>query len=118
MRISLPFIAALAVITMTGCRSPYVETTIANRTGGDISDLQVDYPSASFGKNTLPSDADFHYRFKLQGEGPVKVSYTDAAHHDHAITGPTLYEGQHGTLRIDINLPDNVAFAPALIPTH
>ena len=111
-------LAAAALLLLTGCRSPYVETTIANRTGGAISDLQVDYPSASFGKNALPSDADFHYRFKLQGEGPIKVSYTDDAHHDHAITGPTLYEGQHGTLRIDINLPDNAAFAPALIPTH
>jgi hypothetical protein len=118
MRISLALIAALAIATMTGCRSPYVEATIANRTGGEITELQVDYPSASFGKDTLPNDADFHYRFKLQGSGPLKLSYTDAAHHDHAITGPVLYEGQQGTLRIDINLPDNAAFAPALTPAH
>ena len=111
-------IAALTLTTLTGCRSPYVEATIANRTGGDISELQVEYPSASFGKDALPNDADFHYRFKLQGEGPIKLSYTDATHHDHAITGPVLYEGQHGTLRIDINLPDNAAFAPQLIPAH
>jgi hypothetical protein len=117
MRIRLTLAAAL-LLTLTGCRSPYVETTIANRTGGEISDLQVEYPSASFGKNTLPNGADFHYRFKIQGSGPVKVSYADAEHHDHAITGPTLYEGQHGTLRIDINLPDNVEFAPVLVPAH
>lgn len=118
MRISLALIAALTVITITGCRSPYVEAVIANRTGGEITELQVDYPSASFGKDVLPNDADFHYRFKLQGYGPIKLSYTDAAHHDHAFTGPVLYEGQQGTLRIDINLPDNAAFAPALTPVH
>jgi hypothetical protein len=111
-------IAAVTLTALAGCRSPYVEATIANRTGGDITELQVDYPSASFGKNTLPNDADFHYRFKLQGQGPLKLSYTDAAHHDHAITGPMLYEGQQGTLRIDINLPDNAVFATALTPTH
>jgi hypothetical protein len=116
MRIVL--IAALAVTALTGCRSPYVETTIANRTGGEITVLQVEYPSASFGKNTLANGDDFHYRFKLQGYGPIKLSYTDAAHHDHAFTGPVLYEGQHGTLRIDINLPGNAAFAPDLIPAH
>jgi hypothetical protein len=118
MRIYLALIAAVALFGLTGCRSPYVEATIANRTGGDISELQVEYPSASFGKNALPNDADFHYRFKLQGEGPIKLSYTDAAHRDHAITGPVLYEGQQGTLRIDINLPDNVEFAPSLTPAH
>jgi hypothetical protein len=111
-------LAAAVLLTITGCRSPYVETTVANRTGGDISELQVEYPSASFGKDKLPNDADFHYRFKLQGDGPIKVSYTDAAHHDHSVTGPTLYQGQQGTLRIDINLPDNVAFAPLLTPAH
>ncbi len=63
-------LAAAALLTITGCRSPYVETTIANRTGGDITELQVDYPSASFGKDVLPNDADFHYRFKLQGRAP------------------------------------------------
>ena len=111
-------LAAAALLALTGCRSPYVETTIANRTGGEITVLQVEYPSASFGKNTLANDADFHYRFKLQGSGAIKLSYTDATHHDHAFTGPVLYEGQHGTLRIDINLPDNAAFAPNLIPSH
>jgi hypothetical protein len=111
-------LAAAILLTIAGCRSPYVETTIANRTGGEITELQVDYPSASFGKDTLANDADFHYRFKLQGQGPIKLSYTDAAHHDHAFTGPILYEGQQGTLRIDINLPDNAAFAPVLTPAH
>jgi len=110
--------AALAITTISGCRSPYVETTIANRTGSDITELQVEYPSASFGKDALPSGADFHYRFKLQGSGPIKLSYTDAAHQDHAFTGPTLYEGQQGTLRIEIDPPNNAVFAPTLTPAH
>jgi len=112
------FAAIAALLLLTGCTSPYVAATIANRTGGDITVLQVDYPSASFGTEKLANDADFHYRFKLQGSGPVKVSYTDAAHHDHSITGPQMFEGQRGTLRITIDLPDNVTFSPQLTPAQ
>ncbi len=112
------FLATAALLLLAGCTSPYVQTTVANRTGGDITGLQIDYPSASFGTDKLANDADFHYRFKLQGSGPIKLSYTDSAHHDHAITGPTLYEGQRGIMRIAIDLPDNATFAPQLTPTH
>jgi len=110
--------ASLALIALAGCHSPYVNATIANRTGGPITELQIDYPSASFGANTLADGADLHYRFKLQGSGQLKLSYTDAQHQDHVIPGPTLYEGQQGTLRITINLPGNAAFAPSLTPAH
>ena len=110
--------ASLALIALAGCHSPYVNATIANRTGGPITELQIDYPSASFGANTLADGADLHYRFKLQGSGPIKLSYTDAAHHDHSITGPNLVEGQRGTLRIIIDLPDNAIFSPQLAPAQ
>jgi len=111
-------LATVALLLLTGCTSPYVVTTVANRTGGDITVLQIDYPSASFGTDKLANDADFHYRFKLQGSGPIKLSYTDAAHHDHSITGPNLVEGQRGTLRIIIDLPDNAIFSPQLAPAQ
>ncbi|MDR3734832.1 MAG: hypothetical protein P4L10_04760 [Acidobacteriaceae bacterium] len=111
-------LATAAALLLTGCTSPYVVTTVANRTGGDITVMQIDYPSASFGTEKLANDADFHYRFKLQGSGPIKLSYTDAAHHDHTITGPSLIEGQRGTLRITIDLPGNATFAPQLTPAH
>jgi len=117
MRIQLA-LAAAALLALTGCRSPYVEATISNHSGGKITELQVDYPSASFGDNYLANGEDFHYRFKLQGSGPVKISYTDAQRQNHAITGPALYEGQHGTLDIVINLPNNAGFAPNLLPRH
>jgi hypothetical protein len=111
-------LATAAALLLTGCTSPYVVTTVANRTGGDITVMQIDYPSASFGTEKLANDADFHYRFKLQGSGPIKLSYTDAAHHDHTITGPNLIEGQRGTLRITIDLSGNATFAPQLTPAH
>jgi hypothetical protein len=50
---------------------------VENRTGAAIELLEVDYPSASFGADTLASGADFHYRFQVRGSGPVKVQYTE-----------------------------------------
>jgi hypothetical protein len=111
-------ILAAALLALTGCASPYVETTISNRCGAPISELQVDYPSASFGATALADGADFHYRFKIQGSGTLKLSYTDAAHQDHLIPGPALLEGQRGTLRITIDAPGHALFAPALTPAN
>jgi hypothetical protein len=93
---------ALVTIAATGCKSPYVATTISNHTTQTIELLEVDYPSASFGTQALAPGADFHYRFKVIGSGNMKLLYTDSAHHDHKSDGPFLNEGAQGSLAIVI----------------
>jgi hypothetical protein len=96
-----PLIAlALVTIAFTGCRSPYVTTTVSNHSTLPIALLEVDYPSASFGTENLAPGADFHYRFKVIGSGNMKLLYTDSAHHDHKSDGPFLKEGAEGPLTI------------------
>jgi hypothetical protein len=98
-----PLIAlALGLIAITGCRSPYVATTVSNHSTQPIALLEVDYPSASFGTEALAPGADFHYRFKVLGSGSMKLLYTDSAHHDHKSDGPFLKEGAQGPLTIVI----------------
>jgi len=115
-------IHALALCTIflasTGCRSPYIEATVSNHTAQPIELIEVDYPSASFGTQNLAPGADFHYRFKVLGEGATKLLYTDSAHHDHKSDGPALKEGAEGRLAIVIT-PSNVTWqsTPAA-PTH
>ena len=87
---------------VTGCHSAYINSTISNETGQPVSLIQVDYPSASFGVQSLNPSQDFQYRFKVLGSGPVKLSYTDGLQHDHKATGPNLREGNEGALRIVI----------------
>lgn len=65
-----------------------------------MSLVEVDYPSASFGKEVLTDGGTFHYRFKILGSGATKVSWTDAEHHDHTVPGPELHEGEEGHLTI------------------
>jgi hypothetical protein len=105
-------------LAATGCRSPYIEVTVSNHTPQPIELLEVDYPSASFGTQNLAPGADFHYRFKVLGQGPTKLLYTDSAHHDHKSDGPSFKEGAEGRLTIVI-APTAVTWqsTPA-VPTH
>jgi hypothetical protein len=102
----LPRLALLALtlslVPLAGCHSPYIEADIVNATNSTLTLVEVDYPSASFGVETLAAGATYHYRFKILGSGPTKVLWTDAARHDHTIPGPSLNEGQQGTLVVTI----------------
>ena len=63
--------------------------------------LEVDYPSASFGADSLAAGSDFHYRFQVRGSGPVKVQYTEQpSRAPQQVSGPTLHERQEGRLQI------------------
>ncbi|MBS1798785.1 MAG: hypothetical protein JSS95_03070 [Acidobacteria bacterium] len=100
-------LALLPALCLTGCRSPYVATTVSNRTAEPIRLIEVDYPSASFGTQSLAPGADFHYRFKVLGEGKMKLIYTDSAHKEQDSEGPFLKEGAQGPVNITI-APDGV----------
>jgi hypothetical protein len=103
----VPFLAVLILIGTTGCHSPYVTAIVINRTAQPIQ-LEVDYPSASFGTEALAPGAVFQYRFKVLGSGNMKLLYTDSAHQDHKSDGPFLKEGAEGPLTITVT--DNHVF--------
>jgi hypothetical protein len=106
MRFTLPLALCTTLLAATGCHSPYIEATVSNHTAQPIELIEVDYPSASFGTQNLAPGADFHYRFKVLGEGTTKRIYTDNAHHDHKSDGPPLKEGAEGRLTIVITPSD------------
>jgi hypothetical protein len=97
-----PLFAAtlLSASLFSGCHSYHIDATIENRTGAPIQLLEVDYPSASFGADSLAAGADFHYRFQVNGSGQLKVEYTTANGQSVQIPGPMLVERQQGQLEI------------------
>jgi hypothetical protein len=113
-----PFYAAtlLSAFFFSACHSYHVDATIENRTGAPIQLLEADYPSASFGIDKLAPDAKFQYRFQVRGSGPLKVSYTAPNGQSVQISGPTLAEGQQGTLEIDLEPGGKAEFHPQLTP--
>jgi hypothetical protein len=104
----------MALAGMAGCHSYHVETVVENRTGEAIQLLEVDYPSASFGADSLASGADFHYRIQVQGSGRLKVLYTSKEGRPMQIDGPALAERQDGRLEIVLLPGGKAEFHPAL----
>jgi len=111
-------IALVATLAVSGCRSHHVAVTVENRTGAAVQLLEVDYPSASFGADSLAGNADLHYRIQIRGEGVVAVQYAGRGGVPVKMTGPQLAEGQEGSLHI-VLLPDGKAeFHPQLTAAH
>ena len=93
----------LPIAMLAGCKSAFVAATVHNSCGHRVSLVEVDYPSASFGVQSLSPGGELRYRFKILGSGPLKISYTDESSLEHTSTGPTLSEGEEGSLKITIS---------------
>jgi hypothetical protein len=104
----------MLAVALTACHSSHIDVTVENRTGGAVRLLEVDYPSASFGSDSLAADAIFHYRIKVDGSGPVNVQYTAADGRQAKVDGPALAEGQEGTLQILLAPGGKAEFHPHL----
>ena len=111
-RIALTLIGTVCL--MAGCKSPHVQVTVKNQTGADVKLLEVDYPSASFGVDTLGADSVYSYSIALTGEGPIKVQYTAPDKKQPQATGPTVNEGQAGKLEIVLLPGGKAEFHPEL----
>ncbi len=96
----LAAVALPLLLGTAGCRSCLVNTTVENQTGSPIKLLEVDYPNASYGAESLANRADFHYRIQVEGTGPLKVQYTASNDKQKHVTGPTLAKGDQGSLQI------------------
>jgi hypothetical protein len=93
---------AAAILTFSGCRSKHVEVIVENRSGGPVRLLEVDYPSASFGRNAMTADETYRYQIQVRGSGKVKVQYTGADGRTVQGEGAELSEGETGRLEIEL----------------
>ena len=106
----------LPALLFSACHSYHIDATIENHTGAPIQLLEVDYPTATFGADSLAADANFHYRFQVRGSGQLKVSYTAANGKTVQISGPALEERQQGNLDIVLEPSGKAEFHPQLTP--
>jgi hypothetical protein len=94
--------ALLSCLSLSACRSAFVQTAIVNHSGHDVTLVEVDYPSASFGTQQIGDSVTYHYRFKIQDSGPIKITFTGDSGKTYTATGPMLSEGQQGSLTITL----------------
>ena len=100
-------------VGLAGCRSRFVEVTIVNQ-GPTVHVMEFDYPSASFGANSLATGAQYHYRFKVQGSGPLSLQYEDGSGKTHTAQGPKVDLGDQGSLLVNIDARGAVTWTPDL----
>lgn len=100
---SLPVLLATTLASLTGCHSPQVSMTIFNASAQPVSLIEVDYPDASFGLDSLAAGASYHYNFQIAGDGPTRISWTDATRQGHSSAGPALHQGQQGALQATLS---------------
>ena len=118
-RIALILTAGFALLGSTGCRSYgsyWIDADVENQTGEPIHELEVDYPSASFGINSLAPGGAMHYRFQIRGSGPIKVAYTFEDGKSVHSQGLNLTEREHGNLIIRLSPQGKVDFVPNVEP--
>ncbi len=108
--------SVLLLQLLCGCRSHVVQATVVNDGATPLQNIEVDYPSASFGISSLPPGGRFPYHFEIQGAGKLQVQYLDSALHSHSSTGPRLREGQQGTLTVRIDGAGTVHWDAQLNP--
>ena len=115
----LPYLFATGtLLLLAGCHSPVIDATLTNATSDPLRLIEVDYPSASFGVQTLEPGGTFHYRFKVLGSGALKMSWTDNRRQEHASTGPNLSEGSEGKLAIIVSPDGTIAWNAATKPAR
>ena len=110
---AFPFLAVASAFLLMGCHSAFINASIHNGTPGPITLVELDYPSASFGTQTLAPGQDFKYRFKVLGSGDLKLLWTDIHNQEQHADGPHLGEGMEGTLTVAVT-PSGVHWTPVL----
>lgn len=104
----------LLVVASAGCRSRVIQVTLINTSAQPLSSIVVDYPGATFGKNTLAPGDTYHYVIKPVETGALKVQFTDAQGANHSFTGPTLQKDQEGSIEVKLS-QDSGSAIPSLI---
>jgi hypothetical protein len=110
----LAVVTVAALFVATGCHSYHIETTVENHTGGPIRLLEVEYPSASFGVNSMAAGEEYHYRIQLRGSGLLKVQYTGSDGRKSQVEGQMLFERQEGRIEIVLLPGGKAEFHPDL----
>lgn len=108
-------ITALAVLLLAagGCRSRVIQVTLINTSMQPVSTIIVDYPGATFGKDSLAPGKTFRYVIKPVENGRLKIQFTNAQGISHSLSGPAVQKNQEGAIAIKFT-QDSAVVEPAV----
>ena len=95
-------VAILFALSLTGCRAHVVKISLMNTSAQPIKTIIVDYPNATFGKDTLAPGETYFSLIKPLDHGPIKVRFTDAQGGNHTYESISLQQGDDGSVNIKL----------------
>ena len=95
-------VAVVFAVSLAGCRAHVVKISLTNTSAQPIKTIIVDYPNATFGKDTLAPGETYFSLIKPLDQGPIKVRFTDAQGTNHAYQSISLKQGDDGSVNIKL----------------
>ena len=95
-------VALVSLIALAGCRAHVVKISLTNTSAQTIRTIIVDYPNATFGKDTLAPGETYFSLVKPLDQGPIKVRFTDAQGATHTYQSISLQQGDDGSVNIKL----------------
>jgi hypothetical protein len=97
------FIAAGLCLALAACsHSRVIVVSLTNTSAQPITQIMVDYPEATFGRNLLKPGNSYQYRIKATDAGPLKVAFTNAAGKSKNFSLATLHKNDEGAIAINL----------------
>ena len=113
-KISVPL---LLLLLLTACSTSHViKVNVINSSPDKLSNIIIDYPSATFGIPSLAAGKNFHYVIKVTENGALKIEFTDAQGKVKRFPGPDVRKDDEGTM--EIMLTQDAALADVKLEHH
>ena len=96
-------VALLALLLLVGCsHSRVIKVNVINSSADKISNIIIDYPSATFGIRLLAPGKTFQYAIKVTENGALKIEFTDAQGKTKRFPGPAVRKDDEGSMEIKL----------------
>jgi hypothetical protein len=92
----------IILLALAGCRAHVVKISLTNTSAQPLKTIIVDYPNATFGKDTLAPGETYFSLIKPLDQGPIRVRFTDAQGTSHAYQSISLQQGDDGSVSIKL----------------
>ena len=92
----------IILLALAGCRAHVVKISLTNTSAQPIKTIIVDYPNATFGKDTLAPGETYFSLIKPLDQGPIKIRFTDAQGTNHSYQSISLQQGDDGSVNIKL----------------
>jgi hypothetical protein len=100
----------LAALLLAGCsHSRVIKVSVINNSADKVSNVIIDYPSATFGIRLLAAGKNFQYTIKPTENGVMQIEFTNAQGKIRRFPGPAVHKDDEGSMEIKLTQDAAVA---------